>query len=136
LLAEEVQVIGHSGTADKPMWIGGDEVLALLEKAHADANIGDAEKRELITTALSPWQKALDEIDLKKDQANVREIFLSSPSLAGVVADVDARAAELTEAHRRIRQAVSMKVRGLTVKPQLPPDLLGLLVLQPFVSNS
>ena len=43
------------------------------------------------------------------------------------------RAEALTEAHRRIRQAVSMKVRGLTVKPQLPPDLLGVLVLQPRV---
>jgi len=42
----------------------------------------------------------------------------------------------LTEAHRRIRQAVSMKVRGLTVKPQMPPDLLGLLVLQPMISKT
>jgi hypothetical protein len=41
----------------------------------------------------------------------------------------------LTDAHRRIRQAVSMKVRGLTVRPQLPPDLLGLLVLQPLVQK-
>ena len=41
----------------------------------------------------------------------------------------------LTEAHRRIRQAVSMKVRGLTVKPQFPSDLLGLLVLQPLVGT-
>jgi hypothetical protein len=39
-------------------------------------------------------------------------------------------------AHRRIRQAVSLKVRGLTVKPRLPPDLLGLLVLQSVVANT
>ncbi len=45
------------------------------------------------------------------------------------------RAAKLTEAHRRIRKAVSMRVGGLTVKPQLPPDLLGVLVLQPLVER-
>jgi hypothetical protein len=32
-----------------------------------------------------------------------------------------------------VRKAVSLKVRELTVKPQLPPDLLGILVLQPVV---
>jgi len=49
---------------------------------------------------------------------------------------IQGRAEALTEAHRRIRQAVSLKVRGLTVKPQMPPDLLGLLVLQPLVAIS
>jgi hypothetical protein len=34
-------------------------------------------------------------------------------------------------AKRRIRQAVSMRVRELKVVPQLPPDLLGILVLLP-----
>jgi hypothetical protein len=28
-----------------------------------------------------------------------------------------------------------LRVRGLTVKPQLPPDLLGILVLQPLVDS-
>jgi hypothetical protein len=30
---------------------------------------------------------------------------------------------------------VSLRVRGLEVKPQFPPDLLGILVLQPVVSR-
>jgi hypothetical protein len=77
----------------------------------------------------------LDEIERKGEQANVREIFLARPALTGVVANVDGRAEALTEAHRRIRQAVSMKVRGLTVKPQMPPDLLAVLVLQPVVGD-
>jgi hypothetical protein len=114
MLAEEVLVIGHTGTADKPVWLAGNEVLTLLEKAQADANIGDAEKNELVSAALAGWDK-LD---------------------AAIKQNITGRAEALTEAHRRIRQAVSMKVRGLTVKPQMPPDLLGLLVLQPFVSNS
>ena len=114
LLAEEVQVIGHSGTADRPTLIGPDEVLGLLEKAGADANIGAEEKRELVAAALGGWSK-----------------FDSA-----IKQHIEDRVAELTEAHRRIRQAVSMKVRGLTVKPQMPPDLLGLLVLQPVVGLS
>jgi hypothetical protein len=113
LLAEEVQVMGHTGPADKPAWINQDEVLTLLEKAHADANIRDEEKRELTAAALAGWDK-LD---------------------SAIKGNITGRAESLTEAHRRIRQAVSMKVRGLTVKPQLPPDLLGLLVLQPLVDN-
>jgi hypothetical protein len=111
LLAEEVQIIGHTGTADKPTWIDGDEVLTLLEKAQADANIGNEERRELVSAALDGWDKLDDAIKQ----------------------NITGRAEALTEAHRRIRQAVSMRVRGLTVKPQMPPDLLGLLVLQPLV---
>ncbi|MBI2925884.1 MAG: DEAD/DEAH box helicase [Verrucomicrobia bacterium] len=111
LLAEEVQVIGHTGDASKPAWIDQAQVLTLLEKAHADANIRDDEKRELTAAALAGYEK-LD---------------------TAIRQTMQGRAENLTEAHRRIRQAVSLKVRGLTVKPQMPPDLLGLLVLQPLV---
>jgi superfamily II DNA or RNA helicase len=114
LLAEEVQVMGHTGPSDKPTWINPDEVLTLLEKAHADANIRDEEKRELTAAALAGYEH-LD---------------------AAIKQNLQGRAEALTEAHRRIRQAVSLKVRGLTVKPQFPPDLLGLLVLQPLVGPS
>jgi hypothetical protein len=110
LLAEEVQVIGHTGTASKPVWLKDEEALMLLEKAQADANIRNEEKRELVFSALAQWEN-LD---------------------SAVQQTVQGRAEALTEAHRRIRQAVSMKVRGLSVKPQLPPDLLGLLILQPL----
>jgi superfamily II DNA or RNA helicase len=114
LLAEEVQLVGHTGTPDKPAWLDQSQVLELLEKAHADANIRDEEKRELATAALAGYEKL--------DTA-LRQTFQT-------------RAEALTDAHRRIRQAVSLKVRGLTVQPQMPPDLLGLLVLQPFVNPS
>jgi superfamily II DNA or RNA helicase len=111
LLAEEVQVIGHTGMAENPAWLDQDQALTLLEKAHADANIGDEEKRELVSAALAGFEKL---------NAAIRQT-------------IQGRAEALAESHRRIRQAVSLKVRGLTVSPQMPPDLLGLLVLQPFV---
>ena len=114
LLAEEVQVVAHTGDAGKPTWIDQAQVLTLLEKAHADANIRDEEKRELTAAALAGYEK-LD------------------PAIRQTI---QGRAEALTEAHRRIRQAVSLKVRGLTVKSQMPPDLLGLLVLQPLAGVS
>jgi hypothetical protein len=113
LLAEEVQVVGHTGSADNPVWLAPDAVLALLEKAQADVNLGPEERGELVGAALVGWDKLDDAI---------RQ-------------NIQGRAESLTEAHRRIRQAVKMKVGGLTVKPQFPPDLLGLLVLQPMVTS-
>ena len=76
-------------------------------------SIRDEEKRELTTAALAGYEK-LD---------------------AAIRQTIQGRAEALTEAHRRIRQAVSLKVRGLTVKPQMPADLLGLLILQPVVGS-
>lgn len=46
---------------------------------------------------------------------------------------IEQRAAHLAESHKRVRQAVSLHVRGLEVQPHLPPDLLGVVVLQPMV---
>jgi hypothetical protein len=46
---------------------------------------------------------------------------------------IKTRAAELERSHKRVRQIVSLRVRALTVTPQLPPDVLGLLLLQPVV---
>jgi hypothetical protein len=110
LLAEEVQVVGHTGPADHPAWLDRAAVLTLLEEARADANLSAEEKRELATAALTGYDK------------------LGTP----IQEVLQARAETLAESHRRVRQAVSLKVRGLTVKPQTPPDLLGLLVLQPI----
>jgi len=121
LLAEEVQIIGHLGRLGdrenvrqgEVEWLAEGEVLRLLAEAQPDANIGGAERKELVSAALAGW----DTLD------------------SGLKQTVEARAQVLSESHRRVRQAVSMKVRGLTVKPQLPPDLLGLLVLQPAVEQ-
>ena len=113
-LAEEVQVVGHESVAERPSWLADAELLALLEKAQADANISDAERKDLITAALTGW-KSVDSAIQKR---------------------IEDRAESLLESHRSIRQAVSARVRGLAVKPQLPPDLLGVLVLQPLVGSA
>ena len=99
----------NGSAAGRESWLDGDEALRLLAEAKPDANIPMAEKRELIAASLDAWP-ALD---------------------AALRQQITARAAEVEASHKRIRQAVSLRVRELRVVPQFPPDLLGILVLQP-----
>lgn len=114
-LAEEVQVVAWRahGRGDVA-WLSTDDSLQLLTNANSEAEIPMSEKRELIDAALSAWENI---------QPSLREIL-------------DQRAAKLLESQRQIRQTLAMKVRNLDYKPQLPPDLLGILVLQPLASLS
>jgi hypothetical protein len=70
-----------------------------------------AEKRQLTEVALDNWPEL---------ESALRE-------------KINTRASDLEKSHKRVRHAVSMRVRELSVEPQFPPDLLGLLVLQPIV---
>ncbi len=110
LLSEEVVVAGCESGDER--WLSDDEALRLLGEAKPDANVATPEKCQLIEAALAQW-----------------------PALeSGFTEGIKGRAAELEKSHKRVRQAVGLRVRELEVKPQLPPDLLGLLVLQPIVS--
>lgn len=113
LLSEEVLVTGFTPGAGSgaPAWLAETDAFRLLAVAQPDANILPAEKRELVRAALDAW-----------------------PSLEASLRDqIKARAGELEKSHKRVRQAVALRVRELSVQPQLPPDVLGLLVLQPVV---
>ena len=92
-------------------WLADAEALRLLAAARPDANVPMAEKRALVAAAPEAWPTR---------EAALRE-------------RIKGRAAELETSHKRVRQAVAIRVRELTVAPQLPPDALGLLVLQPVV---
>ena len=126
LLAEEVLVVGFTGAGQRDSeWLDPRGALRLLAEAKPDANIPMEEKRELVAQVLESvgeWRIANGEWGKSHPiQSLIREKVLQ-------------RAHELTDAHKRIRQAVSLRVRGLEVKPLFPPDLLGVLVLQPVVS--
>jgi superfamily II DNA or RNA helicase len=113
LLSEEVVVEActDAGTPSAAQWLTDPEELRLLADAKPDAEVPMAEKRALVAAALEAW-----------------------PTLESTLRDqIKSRAAELETSHKRVRQAVSLRVRELTVTPQLPPDLLGLLGLQPEV---
>ena len=110
LFSEEVRVHGYlrAGT-DDPIWLAEDEALRLLTEAQPDANLSIAEKRAHIAPVLEEW-KHLE---------------------ARLQPRIEARAHALAEAHKRIRQAVCLRGGDLRVRPQLPPDLLGVLLLLP-----
>jgi len=127
LLSEEVLVVGYRplGVVEDP-WLSDGEALRLLVLAGAkpDANIPLGEKRELVEAALE---------EIGEWRAANGEWGNGSPVQKMIRARVIQRARELEESHKRIRKAVSLRVRELKVKPQFPPDLLGILVLQPVV---
>jgi superfamily II DNA or RNA helicase len=114
LLAEEVLVLGYCGDAQRGAVtrLPAADALALLRDARPDANLGQPEKRELAAAALADWPRL--------EQA--------------IAAQLAARAAELEVSHKRVRQAVALRVRELNLTPQAPPDLVGVLVLQPVVT--
>ena len=113
LLSEEVIVRGlvRGRKADEREWLANGDAQHLLAAAQPDANLPLAEKQQMIAAALAEWP-ALE------------------PSLSE---QIILRAAELEKSHKRVRQAVALKVRQLTLVPQFPPDLLGILILQPVV---
>ena len=124
LLSEEVLVVGYHPLSDGPVAaLDEDEALQLLAKAEPVASVPLAEKRELVAMVL-------EEIDWpKKSDAWGR----GNPIQEMIHARIVQRAKALEESHKRIRKAVSLRVRELQVMPQFPPDFLGLLVLQPDV---
>lgn len=125
LLAEEILVTGFAHTLPSPagraaggegskpwQWLRDDDALRLLA-AQPDANITLPEKQELVQTSLGLWNALQSDL-----QQRIRD-----------------RATELESSYKRVRKAISLAVRNLRVTPQFPPDLLGLLVLQPVVKS-
>jgi hypothetical protein len=111
-LAEETLAWGFEGLVPNITPLSLQQARQLLDSAAADRNMPEAEKREVLEETLAQWNGL---------QAALR------PAL-------DQRAQDLTEAHQRIRQPLGQhKVR---IEPQLPPDLLGILVLVPIPRGS
>lgn len=110
-LAEEVLTIGwESPSPERSSLLTPEAALALLANAKPDANVPLPEKRSRIDSALAFYEAHDKEVKTRLDE----------------------RAAELLESHRRIRQSVSLKIRNLSISPQIPPDLLGLVVYLPM----
>jgi hypothetical protein len=109
MLAEEVLVSGFFGfPPDRIEWLSEDKSLDLLQKACPEANISQEERREILEEVLGWWN------DLQ----------------SGLNFIVEKRAKKLEDAHRRVRVSAYLS-RKIKVKPYLPPDLLGILVLVP-----
>ena len=80
-----------------------------------------------------PVEDVLAELQGWKSEDAGLEWGKNSALLSEIRARIQRRAAQLEQSHKRIRRAVHLKVRELTVVPLFPPDLLALLILQPEV---
>jgi superfamily II DNA or RNA helicase len=114
LLLEEMQIVG---LRDGAPLLGHDAGLALLAQAQPDANLDLATKQRLAQEAIRRWPWGGDAPDATL-RRGLEEAFL-------------ARAVALEESHKAIRRSLRLRVRELALDPQMPPDLLGVLVLLP-----
>lgn len=113
-VAEEARVLAFTRTPDNPQWLSADAVEDLLA-AQPDANM----PHDIARNTMSHILTALPAV---------------APHLDQYAHDL---AESLREAHIRVRttargdRAGALGIRGLTVEPQLPVDVLGVYVYQP-----
>ncbi|MFH1927291.1 MAG: helicase-related protein [Chloroflexota bacterium] len=106
-LAEETLAWGFSGAPPDIVPLSLEDAASLLDAASPAANVSAAEKREVLSTVIS-WWDALQ------------------PELANLMGE---RAKRLAEAHHRVGRL--LKEGAMRIEPQMPPDLLGVLVMLP-----
>jgi hypothetical protein len=111
LLAEDCAVLAFTGEPTNPNWLATDTLGQLLT-ATVDSNVSAEAAREFLKEILDTdrWRPHLDD--------HARQ-----------------RAAELLEAHERVRTASRMRGVRHRVVPQLPPDLLGVYLLLPVIGR-
>jgi superfamily II DNA or RNA helicase len=109
VLAEDVQVIGFRGAPEEAEWIEeSDEIDNIINNARSTRNI-------LLTTAKNRIDEVLDCYE-KYLVPKINEYVIQSTE-------------ELGNAHKRVREITSG--RNLTVRPELPCDLLGVYIYLP-----
>jgi hypothetical protein len=108
LLAEDAGIAAFTGLPTAPTWLAPADAEQLLDAAPT-GNVSPEQAREFLGDVLDAaptWLPALDE-------------------------DARRRAADLLDAHRRVREAVQRRAASYSVEPRLPPDVLGIYVLLP-----
>lgn len=111
LLAEDVGVAGFGGLPDAPQWLD-DATAERLLAAEPDGNV-------------NPQQAA---VFLGRVIDGLGALTPALNQLAEV------RAANLREAHQRVRAAANIRQAAPDVRPQLPVDVLGVYVLLPAIT--
>lgn len=107
-VCEEARFAAFTGPPERPAWLEPREAAALVD-LHPDANVDPGHAAELLEGVLAAapsWAPHLD-------------------SLA------DELAAELLDAHRRVRAGAGAARRGLAVSAEKPVDLLGSYIFLP-----
>lgn len=110
-LAEETVIWGKEGVHPYLTALDAAQAQTLLDNAQPTANLTQAHKEEVLAETLGWWETPSLQDDL--------ETLLLERSEA------------LQQSHRRVRKMAGQRVAY--VDPQEPPDLLGLLVLLPYI---
>ena len=108
LLAEDCQLVAFRGSPENAEWLSADEAEALLE-ATPTSNIGTEQKRQFI-------QRVLDGHDAIRGRLEEQARLQGEALLA---------------AHKRVRSAANWRNVRQTIRPELPPDVLGIYVFLP-----
>jgi hypothetical protein len=108
LIAEDARVLGFEGAPARARWLPDDAATALLTVT-PDQNTLPEFTGSAITTILTGLGEVRPEVNRRAGEF----------------------AAELRDAHRRVRRTVDQAVRGLTVTPAGDADILGVYVYLP-----
>lgn len=112
LLAEDLALVGFTGSPDRAEWLPEEELEPLLLPDNADANLDSGQ-------ALNNIRRIIDRFD---------------PLWPHLDAVARQRGEALFDAHRRVRKATQSGVRALKVDVHLPPDVLGIYLYLPMPS--
>ncbi|AFY91226.1 helicase-related protein [Chroococcidiopsis thermalis] len=107
LLAEECLIAGFTGSPANPLWLPNETARELLQQAEPVNDLPIGRKRLEIAQFLERIGELAEEL---------RQI-------------AERRSHALSQSHRRVRNIT--KEGQVRVKPQLPMDILGILILQP-----
>jgi hypothetical protein len=110
LLAEECSVFGFTGAPSAAEWLTPEQAGPLLQ-AEPDANIAPQQATTFVRRVVEEYAHLQEPLNRLAEQ----------------------RAALLLEAHQRVRTANRQRGVRYEVRPQLPPDLLGIYVLLPVI---
>ncbi|NCO34569.1 MAG: DEAD/DEAH box helicase [Armatimonadetes bacterium] len=109
LLAEELVVFGVRGSSGEMELLEESDALRLLTEATPTENVAPPEAARLLQS--------------------VEDLLPAlAPRLEAVAHE---RATRLLDAHRRVRRLTDERLRGFTVRPHLPVDVLGMYVYVP-----
>lgn len=108
LLAEECRLLAFTGSPEKAEWLEADIAETLLD-ASPDANIHPEQATEFV-------RRVIDGADALRPHLD---------------AAADRSAEELLDAHRRVREAASIRGVSQRAEPARSPDILGIYVYLP-----
>lgn len=121
-ISEEILVAGFSLNNNEIVSLKREDALNLITSAKPDANIPLEEKKNILEEILQNFRgwddKKIFTTRNDKFASETRQLLYN-------------RAKELEDSHKRIRKAAALQIKDFSIEPLFPPDLIGLLVLQP-----